>query len=96
MKKKDLFKALEKFPDDIDIVIPCGQDTDDEFLYAGEINVEEMHSPEASGIDADGIPQTELIPKVILLPAEGPWAEDMARAEQDEEDEALEDEALGV
>ncbi len=94
MTKKELIEALERFPDDIEVAVPCGRDSDGEPLYAAKISIEEMESPEASGIDPDGTPQTKLVTMIMLLPAEGPWAEEMAEAEDD--DDAEEDEALGV
>ena len=81
MTKKELIEALAPFPDNISIGVPCGRDSDDQFLYAEKVLVEEMETKEASGIDPDGTPRTEMVPMVMLLPAEGPWAEELAEDE---------------
>jgi hypothetical protein len=82
MTKRDLIEALEKYPDHIEIGVPCGKDSDDEFLYSEEIVIEEMETKEPSGIDPDGQAQEEMVPMIMLIPAEGPWADAMTESEE--------------
>lgn len=86
MKARDLVSLLSMLDPDIEISLPCGRNEAGETLYTEVIIPQEMHAPEAAGIDPDGTPQMTNIPMIMLLPGEGPWAKDLKVGEETDEE----------
>ncbi|KKN81579.1 hypothetical protein LCGC14_0318410 [marine sediment metagenome] len=85
MKVKALISLLSKYDQDLEVSVPCGHDSDDQFLYTDTVVAQEMVTSEAKGIDPDGTLRESEVPIIMILPADGPWAELFA-ALDDEDD----------